>query len=396
MTTLPTYDQYRTLFRGKAMPFAFIDLDLLDANAAALVQRAAGKPIRVASKSVRCTAVLKHIFTLGSAFRGIMAYSAAEAVYLCARGFDDILVAYPTWHEPHVAAVCEQVRAGKSIVLMLDSVEHVRHLDAIATAQGVTLPVCLDIDLSLDVPGLHFGVWRSPITTAEAALTVYAAIEQAKHLRLDGVMGYEGQIAGVGDKGAGVEPRLIRALKRRSIPHLRERRKTIVDALTARGAQLRIVNGGGTGSLESTSQEDCVTEVTAGSGFYAPTLFDAYTAFRHHPAAGFAIEVTRIPAPGMYTCFGGGYVASGAAGVSKVPRPYLPHGAKLTSREAAGEVQTPIIYRGSETLALGDPVFMRHAKAGEMLEHFNTVTLISGGRIAADVPTYRGEGCVFA
>jgi D-serine deaminase-like pyridoxal phosphate-dependent protein len=97
----------------------------------------------------------------------------------------------------------------------------------------------------------------------------------------------------------------------------------------------------------------------------------------------------------LYTCLGGGYVASGSAGTEKLPRPYLPDGAALLPLEGAGEVQTPVRYRGPERLALGDPIFMRHSKAGELCEHFNTLLLVMAGRVVGEVPTYRGEGQVF-
>jgi len=394
-TRLPDYEQYRRLFNGYAMPLAFVDLDLMGENALEIVRRANGKRIRVATKSIRCVSVLRRILEIGSSFQGLMSYSAAEAVFLSRHGFDDILVAYPTWNELQIRSVCEEVGSGKYIALMVDSVEHVFRLNAVAARHGTTLPICLDIDLSMDLPGLHFGVWRSPVSSVESALSVFRAVRQSPHLRLDGIMGYEAQIAGVGDKGSGVEPRLIRLLKQRSIPRLRELRMAVVDALIAQGAVLRIVNGGGTGSLESTAQEVCVTEVTVGSGFYSPTLFDQFREFRHLPAAGFAIEIVRQPKSKTFTCAGGGYVASGAAGRSKLPQPYLPVGAHLVEREAAGEVQTPIVYAGDIQLQLGDPIFMRHAKAGELCEHFNHLHLISSNNIVGTVPTYRGEGYVF-
>ena len=391
----PTYQLYRSIFDGKQMPYAFVDMDILTENAGAIARRAQGKAIRIASKSIRITAVLRQILAMHSAFKGVMCYSAAEANHLSRHGFDDLLVAYPVWQQPPIEAVCSQIQAGKTIVLMADSSDHIEHLGAIAKANGVVLPVCLDIDLSMELPGLHFGVLRSPVKTAEAALGLYSMIEANPYLRFDGIMGYEAQIAGVGDKNVGLESGFIRALKRRSIPRLRERRLAIVEALKSRGAHLRIVNGGGTGSLETTSQEGCVTEVTAGSGFYAPTLFDHYSAFQHQPAAGYAIEIVRKPKPGIYTCYSGGYVASGEAGRGKLPKPYLPVGAALTGREGAGEVQTPVTYQGPESLLLGDPIFMRHAKAGELFERFNTAYLVSGGKIIDEVLTYRGEGCSF-
>jgi D-serine deaminase-like pyridoxal phosphate-dependent protein len=257
--------------------------------------------------------------------------------------------------------------------------------------------VCLDIDMSSDYLGLHFGVRRSPVTTVEGALSLSRRVLERPHLRLDGIMGYEAQIAGLPDvlPGRPVRSAVLRLLKGRSVTAVARRRAATVAALREQGISLRFVNGGGTGSLETTAAEDVVTEVTAGSGFYSPALFDGYRSFKHLPAAGFAVEITRKPTAHVWTCHGGGFVASGAPGRDKLPLPYLPHGAILTSDEGAGEVQTPVAYRGPESLNLGDPVFMRHAKAGELCEHFDTLLLVSGGKIVDEARTYRGEGCRF-
>jgi D-serine deaminase-like pyridoxal phosphate-dependent protein len=394
---MPTYEYYRDVFAGRRLPLAYVDLDLFDMNIAEVARRANGTPVRVASKSVRSVALLRRIVDADPIFQGIMAFSAPEAVWLSEQGFDDLLIGYPTWHAPSVRAVAEAIRAGKTIVLMIDSVEHIAHLEAIAAEMDVVLPVCLDVDMSIDLPGLHFGVWRSSVTDATGALRVYEAIETADHVRLDGVMGYEAQIAGVGERTPGqlLKNAAVRLLKRQAIPQIAERRRRVVNALTVRGAELRFVNGGGTGSIESTVAEDVITEVTAGSGFYSPGLFDYYEDFRHLPAAGFAVEIVRQPKPDIYTCHGGGYIASGAVGAEKAPGVHLPKGAELTDLEGAGEVQTPVRYSGPEALRLGDPVLLRHAKAGELCEHFNTLLLVQQGEIVDEVLTYRGEGCVF-
>jgi D-serine deaminase-like pyridoxal phosphate-dependent protein len=392
-----TYQYYKTVFHGRAMPFAFVDLDLFTANMRQTIARAGTKRIRIASKSIRTVALIEKILASNPAFQGVMCFTAPEAVWLSRRGLDDLLLGYPCWHTEQVRAICGEVRQGKTIVLMIDAAEHAEHLAAIAAAEGVTLPVCLDLDMALDLPGLHFGVWRSSVRTRDDALKVFAAIERCKHVRLDGVMGYEAQIAGVGDNAPHQRAKnaLIRVLQRRSVRLVAERRGAVVRTLIDRGAQLRFINGGGTGSLESTTREAVVTEATVGSGFFAPTLFDDYRAFRYLPAAGFAIEIVRRPRPDLYTCLGGGYVASGSAGPAKLPRPYLPAGAALLPLEGAGEVQTPIRYRGGERLGLGDPIFMRHSKAGELCEHFNTLLLVADGAVADEVPTYRGEGQAF-
>jgi D-serine deaminase-like pyridoxal phosphate-dependent protein len=202
-------------------------------------------------------------------------------------------------------------------------------------------------------------------------------------------MMYEAQIAGVGDRpGNPVMGLALRAMQRASARELATRRAAVVAALPP----LRFVNGGGTGSVDRTAAEPAVTEVAAGSGLFAPTLFDAYTSFAPRPAAFFALPVVRRPARGVATVLGGGYPASGAPGRDRLPRPVLPAGLRLDRQEGAGEVQTPVL--GGE-LAVGDRVWFRHAKAGELCERFDVLHLVRGSEVVDVVPTYRGEGRTF-
>lgn len=391
------YGYYRDVFRGRAMPFAFVDLDLLARNINEVARRAAGKKVRLASKSLRCVAMLSRILAANPIFQGVMCYSAQEAAFLASRGFDDLLVGYPCWQEQDITTVALAVCGGAHITLMVDSLEHVERIEAIAAQHNARIPVCLEIDMSLDVPGLHFGVWRSSIRTPEQARPVIERLLHTKHVYLDGMMGYEAQIAGVGDEfpGQAAKNRMVRWLKHRSEDEIVERRATVVALAKSLGVKLRFVNGGGTGSIDTTKQEAAVTEITVGSAFYSPALFDNYRDFRYQPAAGYAIEIVRRPRPDLYTCLGGGYIASGSTGKEKQPVPYLPPGAQLISLEGAGEVQTPIRYDGPQALALGDPIFMRHSKAGELCERFTHLLLVSDGTIADEVTTYRGEGRCF-
>jgi len=389
-----TYTYYKDIFHSISKPFAFVDLDLFDANIAQIQERAGDKNIRVASKSLRCSALLKRIFDDDSQFQGTMAYHADEAVYLSQQGFDDILIAYPFWDIRQIQSVMGELKRGKNLVAMVDCKAHVLRFSENATASGVTAPLCLDVDMSSDFFGIHFGVFRSGVDTSEQAQDIANFIAIQPGVRLEGVMGYEAQIAGVQDQSASAVMNLaVPILKKRSITEIRTRRQSVVEAL--RELDLRIVNAGGTGSLESSIQEDWVTEVTVGSGFYSPALFDGYSQFRHYPATAFAIEIVRQPQHDIYTCLGGGYVASGSAGRDKLPHPYLPEGMQLIENEGTGEVQTPVIYRGHEELKLGDPVFFRHAKAGELCERFLQLYLVSNGQIVDLVPTYRGEGKCF-
>lgn len=391
------YTYYKKIFSGHRMPLAYLDLDLLEQNIRQIEASAGGKYIRLASKSIRSVTILKHIFATAPCFRGIMCYAPAEAIYLAEQGFDDLLLGYPIWHTEGIAAIAQAIARGAHITLMLDSCAHVTHIAEIAKQHEVRIPVCLDIDMSLDVPALHFGVWRSPLRTSDQVRPVIESILASSHVYLDGIMGYEAQIAGVGDNAPHslLKNTLVRWLKQRSVGEVARRRAAIIDLVNRYKLPLRFVNGGGTGSVATTRAEPGVTEITVGSGFYAPALFDNYRAFRYQPAAGFAIEIVRQPGPGLYTCLGGGYSASGAAGPDKLPRPYLPAGAQLVALEGAGEVQTPIKYRGNIQLGPGEPIFLRHSKAGELCERFTRLLLVSRGKIVGEATTYRGDGQCF-
>jgi len=392
------YSYYKKVFEQTPKPFAYVDLDMLNENIGQILARAGSKNIRIATKSVRSVALLKRILHHSPVFCGLMCFSPQEAIYLIRQGMDDIVMGYPVWEPSALSELAEPIRRGKSITLMVDSVEHIEHIEHIAARHGVRFPVCLDMDMSLDVPGLHFGVWRSPIRTVAEAEPVVDRILSSRMVMMDGVMGYEAQIAGVGDQDPSRRAKnmLVQTLKRRSIRQVAEKRAALVAMIEdAMGAPLRFVNGGGTGSLHSTVQEEAVTEVTVGSGFFAPGLFDHYKDFLYLPATGYAVEIVRQPGKQLYTCLGGGYAASGAAGKDKLPKPYLPEGASLLPLEGAGEVQTPVRYGGEEVLELGDPIFFRHAKAGELCERFNHLYVVSKGRIVEKMTTYRGDGQCF-
>ncbi len=268
---------------------------------------------------------------------------------------------------------------------MVDDVAQVTTLDALAEDADVDVKLCLDVDMSMSLPGLHFGVRRSPVRDLRSAERVARAIEKSERLTLVGVMGYEAQIAGLPDAVPGKGPAMavIRSLKKRSIKQLTARRGEIVRGLRSRGFDIALVNGGGTGSLESTRKDPAITEVTAGSGFFSPALFDDYAGFHHEPAVGFALPVTRRPAEGIVTCHGGGYIASGSSGADKQPKPYLPEGAELLPLEGAGEVQTPVKLPDGIGVAIGDPIFFRHAKAGELCERFATLALVEKDAVSA-------------
>jgi D-serine deaminase-like pyridoxal phosphate-dependent protein len=403
-----TYEELERIFEGIDAPFALVDLDAMWSNAAEMLARARGTPIRVASKSVRCRALLEAILARDPGFGGLMTFTLPESLWLHDHGFDDLLLAYPT-SDRAALSVLGRVDDERIPILMVDSVEHLDLIEAAAGPGGRPIRVCIELDVGWWPLGgrVKIGVKRSPIRTPKEAQELAREIVRRPRLELAALMGYEAHIAGLGDSPLvnealrrGHRPRLapgraqepvISFIKRRSAAEIAERRAAVVAAVREVAA-VPIVNGGGTGSIQTTREEDVVTEITAGSGFYAPALFDRYSSFSLTPAAMFAMPVVRRPSGGVATLLGGGYPASGAAGRDRLPAPHLPRGLRVDSLEGAGEVQTPVTGPAAASLRVGANVYLRHAKAGELCERFNTLYLVRDGAIADEVPTYRGEG----
>ncbi|MCF6467146.1 amino acid deaminase/aldolase [Nonomuraea sp. MG754425] len=378
-------------------PFAILDLAAMRANAADLVRRAAGKPIRVASKSIRSRPLLERILAMDG-FQGILAYTLPEALWLAANGCTDIVVAYPTADRHALAALAADASAAEHVTVMVDSAAHLDYIEAAVaeTRPRAEIRLCIDVDASYVAFGRRAGTLRSPIREPYEAADLATAIAKRPGLRLAGLMAYEAQIAGVGDDppAGAARARVVRVMQALSARELIVRRGRVVNAVRQL-ADLEFVNGGGTGSVELTVREKAVTEVTAGSGLFHPRLFDFYRRFTGRPAAMFALPVVRRPDPGTVTVLGGGYVASGPVGPARAPQPYLPAGLRYAPDEGAGEVQTPLLGRAAEELRIGDRVWFRHAKAGELCERFDTLHLVEGDALAGAAPTYRGEGQTF-
>ncbi|MFF5158766.1 amino acid deaminase/aldolase [Streptomyces sp. NPDC000348] len=379
-------------------PFAIVDLEAFDANADDLVRRAGGKPLRVASKSVRCRALLERVLAR-EGFAGVMSFTLAESLWLARSGFDDVLLAYPSADRARYAELAADPKLAAAVTVMVDDPAQLDLIDASRAGGGEVVRVCLELDTSLKLLGgrVRIGARRSPLHSPDRVAEFARAVARRPGFEVVGIMAYEGHVAGVGDAVAGrpLWSRAVRLMQAAARRELAERRAAVVRAVREVVPDLEYVNGGGTGSVQHTAAEDAVTEIAAGSGLYVPRLFDNYTSFSGRPAALFALPVVRRPGVGVVTVLGGGYPASGAPGADRLPVPYLPEGLRYDSQEGPGEVQTPLLGSPADDLLIGDTVWFRHAKAGELCERFDALHLVEGDTVTATVPTYRGEGRTF-
>lgn len=391
--------EWNEILADEALPAAVVDRAAFDRNVAtvARIARPSGKRMRVATKSLRSVwAIRRAAEGLGDLFGGLMTLTCAEAAFLADRGFDDLLVAYPTLRRRDIETLADLTARGVTARIVVDDEAHLRALSEVGRDRGATIAAVVEIDMAWrPLPALHLGVRRSPIRDAAAVIRLARLAQQLGGVRVDGLMGYEAQIAGMGEANP-FSPALNpvrRLIKSGSIPDVTKRRAAVARELRTAGVDIRIVNGGGTGSLATTGADAAVTELTAGSAFFAPHLFDYYARSPYEPAAFFALQVVRHPAPGVIACQGGGYVASGEAGPDRLPIPWNPEGLALIGMEGAGETQTPLLLpKGMTPPPLGSVVLFRHAKAGELCERFNELLIVEDGRVVERAPTYRGEG----
>jgi D-serine deaminase-like pyridoxal phosphate-dependent protein len=393
-----------------ATPMVVVDRDAFDANADDLARRAGGTPIRVASKSLRIPALLERALA-HDGFSGVLAYSLREALWLVDQGIStDVVLGYPTVDRGGLRRLLADERALAAVTLMVDDPAHLDHIDEVRrSVAGVSrlagartsttdtpVRVAIDIDAGLRLGRSHVGPKRSPLHDPAEVLHFARHLLERPGFALVGVMTYEGQVAGVPDDVPRQRARsmVVRRLKSASMTQLADRRSTISRALGDL-VDLEFWNAGGSGSVEATAADSAVTEVAAGSGLLVPTLFDHYQSFRPRPAAFYGLPVVRRPSDGIATVAGGGYIASGPTGKDRSPTPWAPPGLYLTGLEGAGEVQTPLTGRGVAGLSIGDWVWFRHAKSGELAEHTNVVHLVSGDAVVDTVPSYRGLGCAW-
>lgn len=388
-------EEAEVAYANLSRPFACIDLDALDRNIT-FVNRVAGeKGIRIATKSVRSIQLLQYIAERLNNPVGWMTFDLRETHYLLENGFDDLLLGYPQYEKDAVERIIPFIREGRTVIFMIDRLEQWQWLESIGQEHAIVFEICVDLNMSTDFKMLYFGTKRSALQTVGDVAALLKSGASFTHTTITGVMGYEAQIAGVTDLPVvSWQKLLIKRLKGMSYRGVRKFRTDAVNLIRRYSATLRFVNGGGSGSIDFTAGEEEVTELTIGSAFYFPALFSRYQNLPLEPAAMFALRVTRKPEQGIVVCHGGGYIASGATGSDKNPMPVWPENLIFLKNEGAGEVQTPLRDQ-DETVQIGDTVYFRHAKAGELCERFSELHARRGTLYEGAYKTYRGEGGCF-
>ena len=400
------------------LPCVLVDLKSFDDNIELIRKEMLNHPsttVRIASKSIRVPYLLDRILSSGHPYKGMMCYSVGEAQFLSEMGFDDLLIGYPSEQLSDYQILRNLHEKEKKLIrIVVDNEQSIGKMNEFLDGIREPFPLILEIDVSFRwFNGLiHIGARRSPIRTISQLIQVIQYMKTLSNVRLEGLMVYESHIAGIGDINPAnfwLNP-VIRFIKSFSIPRIEKIRQEMSQICLKYG--LTLFNGGGTGSLLSTLNESSsLTEITVGSAFFQPHLFDHYqqnqlminkSNYSLTPSCYFALPIVRISDQNQWiTCLGGGYVASGKPGWDKIPIPVYPKGLTVSHDEGTGEVQTPLQIHpktDQQTLELlknNGIVYFRHAKGGELAERFTHFLLVQNGKIVETPKTYRGFGKCF-
>lgn len=418
------------------MPIVHEDAIKMNTDTIFTIARSHNKKLRVATKSLRVPDLIDLVTSSGHHEPMLMCYSVKEADFLIqwsqqkykTNKFTDIMIAYPTANRRDLELALKLNKAGHKVVTMVDCLEHLLLIEEMMLKHSdeerkTPFPVCIDVDASLRfLNGLiHLGAHRSPCHSAETFEILLSKISSSKGLiKLSGVMTYEAQIAGVGDSSihnSFLFNWAIRLMKRFSRSHVTKLRQQVSLVLQQHGVEIDFFNGGGTGNLEEAAFDPNLTEITAGSGFLQPELFDYYLDNMCSPALAIALQVTRIQkstsidlgkdqmkqVSEVICCQSGGFIASGSVGNDKTPSIFLPRGLDTFTDEGFGEVQTPLKVSKQLQLAglaprLGDYVLIRPAKSGEIAERFPKYLMVNSETTPSQIQvltTYRGHGVAF-
>lgn len=380
--------KYEQAFLHLERPFAWLDYAALDQNIDFVNASTRHKAVRIATKSIRSIEMLRYISKKLNHCAGLMTFTAAETLYLLKQDFNHLLLGYPVYEKETLLQITAFIAQGRDVTFMVDDVQQLALLQKIAEKAEVSLQICIDLNVSTDYKMLYFGTKRSPIHSLEKLQSFTAQLTRFPQLHVVGCMAYDAQIAGVTD-ASGMKGALIRQLKKHSLKQLTPFRDEAIQFLQQHFS-LQWVNAGGSGSMQLMRDTPTVTEITVGSAFYAPALFSHYNALTLTPAAGFALRVTRKFSEDTIICHGGGYIASGAIGHDRLPRFLEPDIYSFTALEGAGEVQTPIHVKNRQH-TIGDTIYLRHAKAGELCERFTQLHTTRAGLYTGAITTYRGD-----
>lgn len=227
-------------------PVLVVDLDMLDANIAAMqaLADAKGVALRPHAKTHKSVDIAKRQIAAGAV--GLCCAKIGEAEALADGGIAGLLITSPITAPGAVSRLAALAGRSDELMVVVDHPNVALCLNAALAEAGATLDVLIDID-----PGIR----RTGVASTEAAVALAETIAQAPSLSLRGVQFYCGIQQHVEDY----------AQRREAIVERTAYLESIIADLRDAGHVIDIISGSGTGTHHIDLELGVFTEIQAGS-----------------------------------------------------------------------------------------------------------------------------------
>ena len=227
-------------------PALVVELDAMEANIAQMQQtvRANGIASRPHAKTHKTPAIARRQLETGSV--GICVAKMGEAQALFDHGIEELLMTTINATPFKINRAMHLRKQCPTFIQATDTAENARDLSEAAAAAGVEADVVVDVD-----PGGH----RTGITPGAPALELAQLVDSLPHLRLRGILCYDGgsqHVKGFEARKAQTLGRLVAAAETQ-------------EQMVRSGLNTEIFSGGGTGTYNIDHQTPGLTDVQVGS-----------------------------------------------------------------------------------------------------------------------------------
>jgi D-serine deaminase-like pyridoxal phosphate-dependent protein len=310
-------------------PALMVDLDALEANIARIATacRQSGINWRPHTKGIKVPQIARKLIDAGAI--GITCAKLGEAEVMAAYGFSDILIANQIVGPLKIARLVA-LRRKSDVMVAVDNRDNVAAIAEAARGAGVTIRAVIEVNMGMNRAGVEPGADCLALARFIAAL---------KGVAFAGLMGWEGQTAGIPDptdKATAVTAAVASIVQ--SAAMCREA-----------GLPVNIVSCGGTGNYWISAAQPGITEIQAGGGVFCDVHYAKDFGVAHPCALTIMTTVTSRPTPGRIICDAGKKTMSSDAAVPEPIGLGPVRSARLSAEHGAVELETP-----SELPRVGD------------------------------------------
>ena len=306
-------------------PALFVDLDMLEENIARIAGacRKGGINWRPHTKGIKVPQIARKLIEGGAA--GITCAKLGEAEVMAAHGFSDILIANQIVGPQKITRLVA-LRRSCDIMVAVDNRENVVAIADAARAAGVTIRLVIEVDM---------GMKRAGVEPGEACVALAQFIAKQGGVKFAGLMGWEGQTAGIADAKE----------KTAAVKGIAQTAEICRDA----GLPVEIVSCGGTGTYWITAPQPGITEIQAGGGLFCDVHYRKDFGVEHPYALTIMTTVTSRPTPARIICDAGKKTMSSDAAMPEPLGLGKVRAARLSAEHGIVELDSP-----SETPRVGD------------------------------------------